>query len=555
MTPPPRLLDTTALVQAASELTQARPRPPSSASIEREKARCKADAVYFVSTYCKILDNEAKGWIPFALWPSQINALLIMAARDVNGVPVHKRLLILKARQEGLTWLVLAYFLWQILYYPISSFLLFSQREDEALALLDEPRLRGMYEALPTWMREGKMAMGGKDDKSEKRWVSGSWVKALPGAAGGDSRTVSGAGIDEADLIDDLETLLDRVCPTVGQSGQVIVFSRSNKKTPGSYFKRLCDAALRGEGEYTFIFIGWRDHPGRTQKWYDDLCAHALATSFTLDNVWGMYPETPEQALAERSLDKRISPQAIAALYNQTPALLFSSGEALTLPGLKLYSLPDVGRKYAIGVDPAEGNPTSDDSVAVVVDAMTNNEVATLAGKIEPGVMAEYVIKVAQYYNNAAVLVERNNHGGTVIRDLKGKVALRLGMDRKPGWHTNASSKTKMYDDLIKIFEEYLKEAYESGISPAPIIHDRQTSMQLAAIDANTLSAPVGQHDDFAVGYALAQQCTLLGVTAVQMLPYTGLWKPAGETSRTTPTLSSPPNDKAEDDYLKRRFR
>ncbi len=51
---------------------------------------------------------------------------------------------------------------------------------------------------------------------------------------------------------------------------------------------------------------------------------------------------------------------------------------APAIPGLVLCAAPVRGRKYAIGADPAEGNPTSDNSSLHVLDALTGEEVASL---------------------------------------------------------------------------------------------------------------------------------------------------------------------------------
>jgi hypothetical protein len=76
------------------------------------------------------------------------------------------------------------------------------------------------------------------------------------------------------------------------------------------------------------------------------------------------------------------------------------------------------GRRYVIGVDSAEGNVHSDESVACVLDAETWTQVAVLACRVEPATFADYVAEVAGYYNAADMLVERNNHGHLVIREL-----------------------------------------------------------------------------------------------------------------------------------------
>jgi hypothetical protein len=46
-----------------------------------------------------------------------------------------------------------------------------------------------------------------------------------------------------------------------------------------------------------------------------------------------------------------------------------------------------------------------------VLDVETGEEVATLAGKFELALFAHYLNAVAMWYNQAAVMCERNNHG------------------------------------------------------------------------------------------------------------------------------------------------
>jgi hypothetical protein len=49
--------------------------------------------------------------------------------------------------------------------------------------------------------------------------------------------------IDEADLIEDLDDLIARAEPTLGEKGQMIVIGRAVKKAPNSSFKRRYRAA------------------------------------------------------------------------------------------------------------------------------------------------------------------------------------------------------------------------------------------------------------------------------------------------------------------------
>ena len=66
-----------------------------------EYARCAADPFYYVEQYVHIECPEAQTLLqPFRLWPAQRPALEAMAEK--------RRVMVLKARQLGMTWLALA---------------------------------------------------------------------------------------------------------------------------------------------------------------------------------------------------------------------------------------------------------------------------------------------------------------------------------------------------------------------------------------------------------------------------------------------------------------
>ena len=68
-----------------------------------------------------------------------------------------------------------------------------------------------------------------------------------------------------------------------------------------------------------------------------------------------------------------------------------------------------------MGVDPAEGNPRSDESAAQVLDAQTGAQVAMVVGRVEPATFAATCFEVAAWYNGAGLLIERNNHGHVLL--------------------------------------------------------------------------------------------------------------------------------------------
>lgn len=446
-----------------------------------ELGRCSGSPAHFIRTYCYIYDAVVGEWLPFEMWPMQREAL-----RAINN---SQQVVILKARQLGITWLVLCYMLWMALFRPINTSLVFSRRDAEAVYLLSDERLRGIFKRLPDWMTSGSgIAVA---NAHEIRLTTGSTIRAFPTTAG-DSYTASLVIVDEADLSPDLARLMRSVKPTVDNGGKIILLSRSNKDEPGSQFKNIYRSALRGENGWKPVFLPWHAHPGRTREWYADLKQDVLSRTGSLDELYEQYPATDWEALLPKELDRRIP----FAWLEQCFAELRPLRSRLGIPGLRIYHGPIEEESYVIGADPAEGNPTSDDSAAVVFCRETGQQMASLQGKLEPAAFASHLASISAYYRDAPVLVERNNHGHTVIAWLKDNApSLRRvkGMDRRDGWQTSSISKANLYDTVTLAMRE-------SNI----VLHDRHVFEQLSTIDGSKLQAPGGQYDDMAMAAVLA---------------------------------------------------
>lgn len=447
-------------------------------SAGREWLKCKSSPLYFVHNYCNIYDASLGTWIPFTLWPQQAQALATFSSQQLT--------IVLKARQLGLTWLVLAYALYVMLFRPAKTVLLFSRRDDEAMYLLD--RLRGMYKRLPEWSKARAIT---KNSAHEWELSNGSIAYAFPTTAG-DSYTASLAIVDEADLVPDLDKLMNAVKPTIDGGGQMILLSRADKTNPGSTFKRMYRAARQNESPWTPVFLPWYTRPERTQEWYEQQKRDILARTESLDDLYQQYPSTEAEALAARSLDKRLPTEWLEKCFQRVQP----SSTGLTLPFLTTYLDPQPNLRYAIGVDPAEGNPTSDDSSLSLVNAVTLEECALLAGRIQPSIMGQYALQLSKSYNNAPILVERNNHGHAVINEilhLDADAKLKTGWDGRVGWMSSSRGKALMYNTGA--------DALREGMV---LIHSDSVRMQLESIEGSTLRAPEGLHDDRATSFMLA---------------------------------------------------
>ena len=127
------------------------------------------------------------------------------------------------------------------------------------------------------------------------------------------------------------------------------------------------------------------------------------------------------------------------------------------------------------------------DRLAVLPQYLLPKQAITaLAGKLEPAVFAAHLKVVAQWYNHAYVLVERNNHGHAVLLWLRdhGRVPLGRGHDGQDGWLSNSKGKALLYDRCADAFRER-----------GTVLHSFGTFAQLASIEGASLRAPQGATD------------------------------------------------------------
>jgi hypothetical protein len=456
--------------------------------LAREVRKCARSFRYFCARYCQILDDTGGGgrWVPFTLWPAQQAA--------ARALQEGRLLVILKARQLGLTWLVLAFVLWLMLFRPIATVLIFSRRDDEAVDLL-AVRLRGMYRRLPHWLQVRQVTT-----EADHEWAlsNGSRAMAFPTTAG-DSYTATFAFVDEADLVPDLDRLMRAVKPTIDAGGRMVLLSRADKTKPFSAFKRIYSAAKRRENDWTPVFLPWHARPDRDPGWYAAQARDVLARTGGLDDLHEQYPATDVEALAARTLDKRLAPAWLRQCYRAQAPLDRLPAGAPPIPGLEVYAPPQPGRRYVVGADPADAGPQSHDSALEVMDLETGEQVCALAGRFEPAVFADHIDTVGRWYNHAPAFVERNNHGHAVLLALSEHSPLiRLhGLDDREGWLTMATSKAMMWSF-----------AADACRQKACIIHGFATLTQAGAVEGSTLRGPEGQPDDRAVAFALC--CTAL---------------------------------------------
>lgn len=478
-----------------------------------EWQKCRQSIIYFAQEYAWILSSEQERWIRLDLWPFQIHLL-----KDLDR---ERRIILLKARQLGFTTMVLIYLLWRFVFYPVATMGLFSRGELEAMDLLE--RLVAMYGRLPQWMRADKILI---NNAHFFQVSTGSWARALS-TRKGESFSFRYLFWDEIDRFENPEVLIKNTKPAADASNaQIIAGSISDKDKPDSVFKNMFRAAQLGDNNWFDVFLSWNVRPGRDRAWYEEIVKdsierHGGDEAGAMDEVYQQYPSNPEEALSPRKQGKRVPYMHIQRVYEPMRPMIDHEGPAI--PTLRVYVPPIPGQEYVMGADPAEGVEGGSDSAAVVLNKATGEEVATIKGKIEPKKeFPLYIFNLARWYNEAGILVERNNHGHAVLTELIELIAAdRSGVeilldpaDLKEGWLTSPSGtgktrgKAAMYDTGAQHVKDQLC-----------IMHDKDSAYQLADIDIGKLKA-TGGNDDCADAFVLACVARILPGRTIKGNPF-----------------------------------
>ncbi len=108
------------------------------------------------------------------------------------------------------------------------------------------------------------------------------------------------------------------------------------------------------------------------------------------------------------------------------------------------------GRRYLVAVDPAGGGAEGDYSVAQVIEVGTGLQCAELQAHLPVLEVAQAAAALAREYNDAWLVVERNNHGSGVLAYLKSvcKVARIYAQNGQDGWLTSSLSRPGMIAGL-----------------------------------------------------------------------------------------------------------
>lgn len=351
-----------------------------------EYIKCSEDPIYFILTYCKIV-NIDKGLIMFPLWEFQKEMILSF---EENRFVICKM-----PRQVGKTTTVAAYLLWKIIFNEEYSIAILANKDRQAREILG--RIQLMFEHLPKWLQMGVTEW----NKGNIKLENGSEILASAtssSAIRGTSQNM--VYLDEFAFVPTniQDEFFASVYPTIssGQSSKVLITSTPNGM---NMFYRIWTESEEGRNAYARVDVHWSQIPGRDEAWKEQTISNTSEDQFR--------QEYECEFLG--SSNTLIHPTKLRNMVYKQPI-------AQADGGLKVYEEPEKDTIYAIVVDTSRGAGADYSAFIVVnVSTMPYRQVATYRNNlISPMIYPNIIYNAAIKYNNALVLVETNDIGQQV---------------------------------------------------------------------------------------------------------------------------------------------
>tara|TARA_Y100001938_G_scaffold150777_1_gene243370 strand:- start:7244 stop:8815 length:1572 start_codon:yes stop_codon:yes gene_type:complete len=497
--------------------------------LKQIRKRLYSDFPFYAQSALKIRTKSGEV-APLALNPAQ--EILDEAVQKQLQTDKKIRVIILKARQQGLSTYVGGY-----LYFSVSQ-----QKARKALVITHHAdSTRALFDMTKRYHQHCPEILQPHTKYSSRRELSfdvldSSYVVAT---AGGDSvgrgETLTHVHASELafwpkSTAAELWNGLVQAVPNA--PGTAIFIESTANGVTGTYYE-LWKGAVEGTNGFVPVFIPWfadptyrEAVPSNFTRTPDEelLCEkHGLddeqlmfrrrkIAQNGLDLFRQEYPAEPEEAFLTTGRPVFNPDQLTNCLDNARDVeerLALEAGEWLNnVRGeLTTYRKHDPGERYVVGADVAMGVRNGDYSVAQVLDSK-KRQVATWRGQVHPDYFAEILYELGHFYNEALIIVENNSHGILTCTRLGKDMAYpnfytEVQVDKitdretiKLGFTTTAKTKPLVIDQLRASMREHELE-----------LNDKTTIREMLTYivtESGAMEAEPSCYDDCVISLALA---------------------------------------------------
>lgn len=509
-----------------------------------------SDVEKWLFNFVKITDAENK-LIPFKVNPAQKDFL---NKRDKYNI-------ILKSRQLGFSTLSLGIMLYYAYQIPNSTYLMVAHDSRSLRELFN--RLKLMANSIPKQYRMTESK--NNRDELEFKENGSRIIVQCPTDGLGAGMTLQMVHLSEYALYSELHQ--SQALATVEQSlaknkDSMIIIESTAKGMQNNHY-RVWQDSYKGRSRYKPFFYGWttkshldlfRYEVDLAVEWYKSinkgkrLSSDPLEltsyermllektdvtllqlmwrqwklTSMKQNDFYEHFPAFPEESFI--ATDNGVfDAEIVSERANFLPEPFVNvKGLPLSLQrylknGLYIYEEPKPKEWYFAGVDTALGNKNGGDDSAMIILNSNGEEVAVFNRNDIPTYrFVDIIYDLANFYNTANIMVERNSYGIDVLQRLhKEKQYVNLSRTRRTdkitgrrkwelGWYNDSVSKTILISDL--------RESFETGLI---LVNNKETIEQMKLYQENKGKfgniSGTGNKDDLVDCLGLAVQSMKLG--------------------------------------------
>lgn len=464
--------------------------------VKQELLKCGRSPNYFINNYIKI-SHPKRGLISMKSFDFQME--LVEAFDD------HRFIVVLKARQLGISTITQAYICWLLIFRREKNVMVVSTKFNTAAEFVK--KIRKMYNNLEPWMKMAKIRV---DNRTSFELDNGSKVFASStNSDAGRGEAVSLLVVDEAAHVPGIDELWTGMYPTLSTGGSCIAISTPNGV--GNWFHKNYMEAETKENNFFPVKLSWDQHPERDQEWFDNetknMSRRQIAQELLCDFL------SSGDTVIDGDVIKRIETYEV-----QDPKRRTAWDR-----NYWIWEDPKPDFQYVVTADVARGD-AKDFSTVQVLNLTTLEQVAEYKGKVKPDMFAKLLYDIGREYNDALLAVEINKLGFSVAERLvemgypnmyyaeKGShdfVEQYIAEQKEnvlPGFTTSGT--TKMW--LIAKMEEYIR----NGIFTIRSLRLLYELKHFVYDDSGRANAAKGYNDDLVIAFALA--CWIRDTAVVQ---------------------------------------
>lgn len=456
------------------------------------------------------------------------------------------RIIILKARQQGLSTYTGGYLYFSVSQQKARKAMVITHHADSTRALFD--MTKRYHEHCPEILKPHTKYSSRRELSFDV--LDSSFVVGTAGSeAVGRGETLTHVHASELAFWQksSAQDLWNGLFQAVPNEKGTAVFVESTANGVSGIYHDLWRGAVEGKNGFVPVFIPWFTDPTYREKVTENFERtpeeEKLSKQYNLDNEQLMfrrrkiaqngldlfkqeYPSEPEEAFLTtgrpvfnlETLTKRLknTRDVVDRMALEGDEFVSHNRGELTT-----YLKYNSGENYVIGADVAMGINNGDYSVAQVLDSK-KRQVATWRGRVHPDYFAEILRELGYYYNEALIIVENNSHGiltctrlgkdyaypnfytEVVVDKLTDKETVKLGFT------TTAKTKPLVIDQLRASIRDQEIE-----------LNDKTTIREMLTYivtDSGAMEAEHNCHDDCVMSLALANHV------------HEGVWTPIEST-------------------------